>query len=189
MATVPHLHAVILAAGAGSRFGGGKLSAPFEGATLISKSLSAAFAAPAQSVRVICGADPKVEMAAIAAGASVVWAKDHAAGLSASLRAGLASLPADCDGVFIFLGDMPRIPHAILPVLADALPGHAAAAPFFEGQRGHPVLLGRDLFDAAMALTGDRGAGALLDRMGQRLARVATADPGVLFDVDVRPPS
>jgi molybdenum cofactor cytidylyltransferase len=189
VATVLDLEAVILAAGTGSRFGGGKLTAPFEGSTLIAMSLSAASAAPARSVTVICGADPKVELAAKAAGALIVRARDHAAGLSASLRAGLGSLPADCDGAFIFLGDMPRIPHAVLPLLAEALPGHAAAAPFVGDQRGHPVLLGREMFDEAMALTGDRGAGALLDRLGARLARVPTADPGVLFDVDLRPPS
>jgi len=187
LATVLHLEAIVLAAGAGSRFGGGKLTAPYDGSTLLAKSLAAAFAAPVRSVRVVCGADLNVEAIAQAAGATIVWAPDHAEGLSASLRAGIASLPPACDGAFIFLGDMPRIPHDVLRPLADALAGHAVAAPYFEGRRGHPVLLAREMFDAVMALGGDKGAGALLDGQGDRLARVSAADDGVLFDVDVRP--
>ncbi|MBE7219715.1 MAG: NTP transferase domain-containing protein, partial [Caulobacteraceae bacterium] len=86
----------------------------------------------------------------------------------------------------IFLGDMPRIPAETPPALAAAWFARRApaAAPMWEGRRGHPVLLGRELFAEASVLGGDRGAGALLDRLGPRLARVEADDVGVLFDVD-----
>lgn len=182
MATGLKLEALVLAAGMGTRFGGGKLTAAFEGGRLIDGALAAAKAAPARSVTVVVGADPKV--AGLAEGLRVVVAEDYAAGLSASLRAGVASLPEDADGVFVFLGDMPRIPHGMLGALAIALPGHAAVAPVFEGQRGHPVLIGRELFERVMGLTGDAGAGAVLAALGERLALVEATDSGVLFDVD-----
>jgi molybdenum cofactor cytidylyltransferase len=184
LATDAKLDALVLAAGMGTRFGGAKLSSSFSGRRLIDYALEAAFTAPARSVTVVVGADPLVEAIARAAGAKVVEASDYANGLSASLRAGIASLPPDSDGAFVFLGDMPRIPHAILPALAAALDGHDAAAPVFESQRGHPALIGCGLFDAVLALTGDAGAGAILARLGERLALVPCEDPGVLFDVD-----
>jgi molybdenum cofactor cytidylyltransferase len=182
VATGLKLEALVLAAGLGTRFGGGKLTAPYAGGRLIDGAIAAARAAPVRSMTVVTGADLKVEAAA--EGLRIVRAEHYVAGLSASLRAGIESLPADCDGVFVFLGDMPRIPHGVLQLLADALPGQDAAAPVFDGQRGHPVLIGRALFPKLLTLTGDQGAGAVLAALGERLALVEAPDDGVLFDVD-----
>ena len=138
-----------------------------------------------RSVRVVVGADPAVADLARAAGLQVVEAVDFADGLSASLKAGIASLPGDCEGVFVFLGDMPRVPHEVLRPLVEALAaGALAVQPAFNGQRGQPALISRALFPQIMALTGDRGAGALLGSLGDRLAVVETHDDGVLFDID-----
>jgi molybdenum cofactor cytidylyltransferase len=185
------LEAVILAAGAGLRFGGAKLTAAWGGGLLIDGALAAAFAAPARQVTLVTGADPHVETAARAfAGQSgrlrIVHAADHAQGMAASLRAGIASLPADSSGAFVFLGDMPRVPAAVLPALARALAaGAKAAAPVFAGRRGHPVLFARTLFPELCALTGDAGARKILAAIGDGLALVDSPDDGVLYDVDV----
>ncbi len=191
---VSGLEAVVLAGGAGSRFGGAKLIAPWRGGVLIDGALAAAFAAPARSVWVVTGADPGVAEAArgFAARAGqasrlrLVHALGHAEGMAATLRAGIAALPADAGGAFVFLGDMPLVPPALPPRLAEALAnGARAAAPVFENKRGHPVLFGRTLFAALMALSGDEGARAVLRGLGSRLALVEAPDRGVLFDVDV----
>jgi molybdenum cofactor cytidylyltransferase len=188
------LEAVILAAGAGSRFGGAKLTAPWRGGLLIDGALAAAFAAPARQVTLVTGADPQVETAgrAFAEGRSesgrlrIVHAADHARGMAASLRAGIASLPADSSGAFVFLGDMPRVPAAVLPALARALAvGAKAAAPVFAGQRGHPVLFARALFPELCALTEDAGARNILAAIGDGVALVDSPDDGVLYDVDI----
>jgi putative acetyltransferase len=185
VATDPLLDAIVLAAGLGSRFGGKKLVSRYADRPLIAGALAAANAAPARSVTVVTGADTDVEAVALAAGAKVVRAADYALGLSASLKAGIASLPADCEGVFVFLGDMPRIPHDVLPKLAQALAdGAVAGQPVHGGQRGHPALIGRALFPQLMALTEDAGAGKLLASLGDQVALIE-ADDGVLFDVDV----
>ena len=187
------LETVVLAAGAGSRFGGGKLLAPWRGGILLDAALAAALAAPGRKVTVVWGADPRVAAAAEAFAASarggdrlaLVRADRHAEGLSASLAAGVAALGPDCAGAFVLLGDMPRIPVAVLPRLAEALDqGALAAAPAYRGRRGHPVLFGGALLPALTRLGGDRGAAALLEGLGDRLALVDTPDDGVLFDVD-----
>lgn len=190
MATVGRFAAVVLAAGAGSRFGGGKLLADHGGAPLLHAALAAARAAPVQSITLVTGADAEAVAACAASfdpAIRVAHAADHAEGMAASLRAGIASLEPGLDGAFVFLGDMPRVPHAVLAPLAAAVEGGApAAAPVFAGRRGNPVVLGRALFGDIDALRGDVGARPILERLGPALARVEAPNDGVLFDVDVR---
>ena len=182
------LEAVVLGAGTGSRFGGHKLLAPFEGGLLLHGALAAAFASPVRSVTLVTGADAEAVAAAARAfhpTIRVVQAADYAEGMGASLRAGIASLPEDAAGVFVFLGDMPRVPHAVLGALVEALTnGAPAAAPTFGGRRGNPVLLGAELFPQLLTLTGDEGARRVLQALGERLALVDAPDDGVLYDVD-----
>jgi molybdenum cofactor cytidylyltransferase len=187
------LEALVLAGGAGVRFGGHKLTSPWRGGRLIDGALAAAFAAPVRSVTVVTGADlavgPAAEAFATTAGEirrlRLVHADDHAEGMGATLRAGVAALPPDADGVFVFLGDMPLIPSDVPPRLADALAaGVDAVAPRFDGQRGHPVLFRASLFPALRASTGDEGARAVLQSLGKTLATITVGAPGVLFDVD-----
>jgi molybdenum cofactor cytidylyltransferase len=177
-----------LAAGSGSRFGGGKLLASWDAGVLLEGALAAAFAAPVRSVTVVIGADAE----AVAAAARdfdprivVVHAPDYAEGMGASLRTGIASLPGDAVGAFVFLGDMPRAPHSVLRPMADAvLAGAEAAAPVFNGRRGNPVLLAASLFPQLLALTGDAGARGVLQGLGDRLTLIESPNDGVLFDVD-----
>jgi molybdenum cofactor cytidylyltransferase len=188
-----HLEAIVLAAGAGRRFGGRKLLAAFEGRPLIAAGLDTAFAAPVRRVWVATDGDP--ELSAIARDHAqslgreedleVVVVTDAAEGMGASLRTMVAALPEETAGAFVFLGDMPRIPPALAQTLAEALAaGFDLAAPRFAGRRGHPVLFGRACFPTLLALTGDAGARDLLSAAGERLALVESSDAGVLFDVD-----
>ncbi len=189
------LEAIVLAAGFGARFGGGKLTAPWRDGVLLDGALAAAFAAPVRTVTVVWGADPAVPEAAGAfAGRTgqasrlkLVNAPDHAEGMAATLRTGITSMAPDTGGAFVFLGDMPRVPVAVLVSLAEAVAaGSPAAAPVFEGRRGHPVLFSAMLFPQLLTLTGDEGARAVLQKLGGALATVEASDEGVLFDIDLR---
>jgi molybdenum cofactor cytidylyltransferase len=187
------LEAIVLAGGSGLRFGGGKLTHPWRGGALIDGALAAAFAAPARTVTVVTGADPQVGAAARAYAERIhqserlriLHCEGHAEGMGATLRAGIASLPLDAAGAYVFLGDMPAIPPTILPALAAPLAaGAPAAAPRFQGQRGHPVLFSAALFPQLTALIGDQGARDVLRLLGDRLSLLETDDPGVLVDID-----
>lgn len=192
----PVLEAVVLAAGRGSRFGGDKLLTPWRDGVLLDGALTAAFAAPVRRVTVETGANGKevasaarrwAEATGVASRLLIAHSDHWEAGLSASLKAAIGSLAPDVDGAFVFLGDMPRIPIAVLGALADALrSGAAAAVPVHAGTAGHPTLIGAGLFAAIQDLEGDRGARAILDGVGAALARVETGDDGVLFDVDTQ---
>lgn len=190
------VEAILLAAGTGSRFGGGKLLAPWGQGVLLDAALATALAAPVRSVTVVTGADSgKVAAAATACARGlgaldrlrIVEATDYAEGMGASLLRGAAALPADTAAVFVLLGDMPRIPPGIFQPLIDAVEaGAPAAAAAFQGKRGHPALIGRDLIPGLLTLKGDAGARAVLKDLGERLSQVEAPDDGVLFDVDER---
>ncbi len=189
------LEAIVLAAGAGLRFGGRKLVAVFEGRPLIAGALDAAFAAPVRSVTLATNGDP--ELATVARDHAsalgreddlrIVVVADAIEGLGVSLRTAVAALPADTEAAFVFLGDMPRIPPEVPHALARALnEGSDLAAPRFGERRGHPVLFGRAYFAALRTLAGDVGAQSVLDKAGMRLTLIDSLDAGVLFDVDRR---
>lgn len=188
-----HLEAIVLAAGAGRRFGGRKLLALFGGRPLIVGALDAAFAAPVQRVWLTTDGDPDLSSIARDHARSlgretdlkVLEVKDAAEGMGASLRTAVAALPIDTAAAFVFLGDMPCIPIGLAKSLVEALTdGRDLAAPRFGKRRGHPVLFGRVCFPALLGLTGDAGARDLLSGAGERLALVDSPDAGIVFDVD-----
>lgn len=185
-------HALVLAAGAGSRFGGSKLTAAWGGAALIDAALRSAVAAPVRTVVVVTGAHAEGVEAVVAAFVPdrrvtirSVRCVDHASGMSASLRCGLEALPQDAPGAFIFLGDMPHVPPDLPALLLAALgAGGLAAAPVAHGRLGHPVLIARDLFEGFARAAGDGGGQRVLRDLGDALVTVAVDDPGVLADID-----
>jgi molybdenum cofactor cytidylyltransferase len=111
-------------------------------------------------------------------------AADFADGMSASLKTGIGSVPADCVAALICLGDMPFIQPETLDRLANAHAGQAALFPAYRGKRGNPVLLARSLFAGIMRLTGDEGARAILKAIPDQVGELPVDDPGILRDVD-----
>ncbi|GLS42538.1 nucleotidyltransferase family protein [Methylobacterium brachythecii] len=187
--TEPRVGAVILAAGRGTRFGPEpKLLALLEGEPLVWHVARAALASSARPVVVVLGAHAAAVGAALdGLNLHLIDNPDHAAGLSTSLRAGLAALPAGTDAAIVLLGDMPRISaghvDALVEAYRQASPRPSAVVPVADGRRGNPVLLDLDrLTDELAALAGDRGAGLLLAGRGDVLE--IAMDQSVAFDVD-----
>jgi molybdenum cofactor cytidylyltransferase len=184
-------HALVLAAGAGSRFGGGKLVADWRGAPLVLAAVTTALAASVERITVVTGSDATAVSAAVDAledpRLSIVYAERWADGLSASIRAGIDSLPHGAKAVVVFLADMPSVPAALADELLDAvLEGAPAAVVVSPHGPAHPAAFAASLFDALRKLDGDRGARGLLGALGPEVARISCDDPGVVFDVDRR---
>jgi len=166
---------LVLAAGAGSRFGATKQLAPLDGRPLLEHAL-AAVAGRTPRVVVLGHAADEILAAVDLHGAEPVIAADWAEGQSASLRAGVRAL-GDVDAAVVVLGDQPRLTReAVEAVAAAEAPARAA----YHGTPGHPVLLDRALLDRAGELRGDTGFRDLLH--GVRSVEIgALADP---VDVD-----
>ena len=147
---------------------------------MVAHAIRAARAAPVSRVIVVC--PPTLDIGEWPGAPEVEALRIASPELSASLKAGIAAA-ADADAAFIFLGDMPLIPHGLAGELAAALGENFAAVPHFAGQNGHPVLLSARAFPQIATLTGDEGAGRLL-KARKDVAFIDTADEGVLLDID-----
>jgi CTP:molybdopterin cytidylyltransferase MocA len=178
---------VVLAGGAGRRFGGAKQLARLDGRPLLQHAVDAACAAGAlDRVVVVLGAAAPDIAGAVAFGrAEVVVCEDWEEGLAASLRCGVAAAGM-ADWVVVTLGDEPALPAAALArVVATA---HAAAASVgavravWDGRPGHPVALRSAVAARAAQLRGDVGARALLG--DTTVLEVECADLGAPVDVD-----
>ncbi len=181
--------AVLLAAGRGTRFGAEpKLLARLDGTPLVRHAAEAALASRARPVVVVLGAHA-VAVRAVLHDLDLVFVENAAfgSGLSTSLRAGLAALPAETDAAVILLGDMPRVTPGQIDRLAAAYraakPAPSAVVPRIAGRRGNPVLLDRRVLgDALASLSGDHGAGPLLK--GRADVLEIPGEPGTALDVD-----
>lgn len=172
--------ALVLAAGAGTRFGGDKLSAQFGGEPLLFHAIRSARAAPVSRVVVIASAD--LEIGTWDGQPPVEVVRVTSAALSSSLKTGIAAVQGS-DGAFIFLGDMPRVPPDEAGKLAALIGCNYAAIPRHAGRPGHPVLLSARAFPDVAKLTGDRGAGPLLHGRTD-VVFDDCHNAGVVFDVD-----
>jgi molybdenum cofactor cytidylyltransferase len=183
------VHALVLAAGQSRRMGRrNKLLAEVSGTPLVRRVVEAVGAAAVSGVTVVTGHEAgAVEEALDGLDAAFVHNPDYAAGLSASLRAGVAAVPADADAVLVCLGDMP----ALSPTLLDALiaaydppSGKTICVPVKDGKRGNPVLWGRQHLGELMTLTGDVGARHLIGENETALAEVPVSDDAIFLDLD-----
>ena len=186
----PHgVAAVVLAAGQSSRMAPRHklLVEDASGRAMVARVVDGVLASRARPVLVVTGHRAAEVQAALAGRAvTFVTAPDYAAGLSASLRAGLAAVPPSAAAALVVLGDMPLVTPATIDRLVDSYDpeeGRCIVAPSHAGKLGNPVLWDRRYFPAMMGLEGDAGARSLLRLHGEAVAEVA-ADDTVLRDFD-----
>ena len=176
---------LLLAAGQGRRFGSDKLLHPLDdGTPLAVASARKLKEACPRAIAVLRPEQTTLAALLIAEGLEVVICPEASAGMGHSLAAGVAA-SLEAAGWLVALADMPFVQVATLRSVADALnAGAALAAPFHNGQRGHPVAFAARWRDQLLALTGDEGARAVVGNNRGLLSRIDTADAGVLRDVD-----
>ena len=183
--------ALVLAAGASSRFGSNKLLAPLEGRPLLQHALDAVAAAGLADVVVVLGDEaPAIEAAIAWRGERRVVNERPGDGLSSSLRVGLDAAVelAGVDAVLVVLGDQPRlragVVRAVLAVAASPGTGHAlfVRPRYADDSAPNPVLLRRAAWALAAGLDGDWGLGPLMANRPEQVVEVPVA--GANPDVD-----
>jgi molybdenum cofactor cytidylyltransferase len=184
-----HIAAIVLAAGRSTRMGGpNKLLEEIGGKPLVRIAAEQALASKASPVIVVTGHQQE-QVAAALKGLPVtpVHNPDYADGISGSVKAGIAAVPAEADGAVVCLGDMPQVDAALIDQLIAAFdPEKSALAvvPVFDGRRGNPVLWSRRFFPDLMAIEGDVGARHLIGRYNEAVVEVPVTGNGALVDVD-----
>ena len=185
----PRIAALVLAAGRSSRMApANKLLIEVDGVPMARRAVDAALASQAVATIAVIGNEAaRVRQAFAGCDIAIVENPDFAAGLSSSLRAGLASLPDDIDGVLVLLGDMPRITAAHLDRLIAAFApdeGRAICIPTHRAKRGNPILWDARFLPDMRTLDGDQGARGLIGRHADQVCEVEMPDDAVLLDVD-----
>lgn len=176
---------ILLAAGQGSRFGGGKLLAALEDGTPVGvQSARRMLAALREVVAVVRPGDETLAALLAAEGVRVERCPDAHEGMGASLAHGVRAT-RDADGWVVGLADMPLIEVRTIERIADELrAGALMAAPACGGRRGHPVGFASGLGTRLAALGGDAGARDILRAGAADVRIVDVDDPGVLADID-----
>jgi molybdenum cofactor cytidylyltransferase len=181
--------AIVLAAGRSTRMGAiNKLIAEIGGKPLVRIAAEQALASHAAPVIVVTGHErEKVEAALAGLPVSFAHNAGYAEGLGSSLRAGIAAVPKEADGVIVCLGDMPQVDAQLIDKLLAAFDpekGALVVVPSIGGRRGNPVVWARRFFADLMTVQGDIGARHLISSYPEAVVEVPVAGDAALTDVD-----
>jgi molybdenum cofactor cytidylyltransferase len=163
----PLVSAVVLAAGCSTRMGTQKLVLPVGGVPMVQRVVEAAMRSRAVETVVVRGADAGAVAQALGPHLSrSVVNPDYAAGMSTSLRAGIAAVRPDCDAAVILLGDQPLVTPGIIDQVIGRFEegGVSLVRATADGKPTHPVVIGARHFPEIFTLDGDVGAREIIAR-------------------------
>lgn len=176
---------VLLAAGAGRRFGSNKLLHCLDnGQPMVVASARQLKAALPRAFAVV--EDPDGEVAALlrGEGLDIVVNPRAAGGMGTSIARGVAASPG-ASGWVIALADMPFIPVKVIRQVVDTLwEGASVVAPVYRDRRGHPVGFSARHAGALMRLAGDEGARGIIRDNRDALVLIEVDEAGVVMDID-----
>jgi CTP:molybdopterin cytidylyltransferase MocA len=172
---------LLLAAGSGSRLGQPKALVELGGQSLAERGVELLRQGGCDPIVLVTGAVP-VSLP----GVITVHNPDWLSGMGSSLRAGLATLPADRAAVVVALVDQPLIgPETVRRLIAAFGQGAQVAVACYAGQRRNPVLFGRRYWpQVAAAAEADQGARGFLRTHADLLTLVECGDIGSADDLD-----
>ncbi len=132
------------------------------------------------------GPTPAARGAAFCSAPTISWVRNDAwrAGRTGSLVRGLADLPDWAEAALIHQVDFPRVKAETMSQLAwaweqDRSGSERIFVPILDGRRGHPIVVGRAVWDEIEALGPDEPLHLVVRRAPARVVEVAVADPGI----------
>ena len=179
------VHAVILAAGASTRFGSPKQLVRIGGSPVLHQMISNAAFVAGRSVTVIIGANAReIAPALRQSAASVVVNRDWPEGLASSIRVAVESAPPRCDGLLLLLADQVAVTADDLKHLYAAWKRHPilVAAALYDGAPGLPAIFPRWTYPGLMELRGDRDPRQVIRRNIDQLVRIPMANASINLD-------
>lgn len=179
---------LILAAGESSRMGRDKALLTYRGRTFLETVIATLHKASVERVTVVLGHHAEqIQGAVTLEGAEMVVNRDYLRGQTSSLQAGLRALESpSLEAVVLCLVDHPLVSADTVRKLLASFrqSGAPVVIPTYENQRGHPVLIGRALFEELLRLSPDEGANTVIRKQRDRTELVEVSDEGILLDVD-----
>jgi molybdenum cofactor cytidylyltransferase len=167
--------ALLLAAGSARRFGAPKLLQQLEGRPLVRWSAEWLCGAPVDEIVIVVPEEHDAIRRALAGLDARFVVNPHAdRGMGSSIACGVSALAPGTTAALIALADEPMAGRAALLRTVERYEAGdvSIVAPTYRGVSGHPVLFDRSTFDELLALSGDRGARAVVERDPGRVAVV-----------------
>lgn len=183
------IKALVLAAGYSSRMKTNKMLLPFAGSTVIENTIQKFLKSQVDGVAVVVGNEKeKIQHILALYPVQLVENLRFEAGMSSSVQEGVKVLKEDdlLDGIMIIPGDMPLIKTETINKLLTCFKEKYAPImiPVYQGNRGHPVIFAKHLFNQLMEVEGDVGARNVVKRNLDKCSFVEVDDQGVLIDID-----
>ncbi|HEX9208625.1 MAG TPA: nucleotidyltransferase family protein [Steroidobacteraceae bacterium] len=179
------LHAAILAAGAGTRFGGVKQLVRLRGEPVLHELAAHAALVAGPSVTVVLGAHardiaPALRQTAVAVAVNRGWEE----GIASSVRAAVHATPPGSDALLLLLADQVAVTGDDLRRLHASWKRHPVliASALYDGAPGLPAIFPRWAFTDLLALRGDRDPRTVLRRNIDRVVRVPMSNAGIDLD-------
>jgi molybdenum cofactor cytidylyltransferase len=183
---------VLLAAGAGKRFGGGKLLYEVEGEPMIAHALQLLGSIEfASRVCVARRADRAIQTLAQEHGFAVVINPDPERGVGTSVAIGTETvllLERELEGILYAVSDQPYLTRVSVKRLLDAFEQNPEriASLSWQGKRGNPAIFPLDCWSELMQLREDVGGAAVIRRHPNLLLLVEADSAQELEDLDTR---
>lgn len=182
------ISAVLLAAGASTRFGSPKMLADAGGEPLVRRVARAFVEAGFAEVAVVLAPSAhRVAEALEGVGVRVAVNPRPADGMLSSAQAGLSVLSASCDRVALSPADLPGLTAPLLARLLAGLPTlrpDAVVVPSAGGRRGHPLVVPARLVARVLSWGPERRLSDLLREPDVTVVEMPGFGPEVLRDVD-----
>jgi molybdenum cofactor cytidylyltransferase len=183
--TDPGLHAAILAAGPGTRFGGVKPLVRLHGEPILHELAAHAAFVAGQSVTVVLGAHaqeiaPALRQRAVSIAVNRGWEE----GIAGSVRTAVHSAPPGSAALLLMLADQVAITADDLIRLHASWKRHPVliAAALYQGAPGLPAIFPRWAFSDLLELRGDADPRVVLRRNVDRVVRVPMSNAGIDLD-------
>jgi molybdenum cofactor cytidylyltransferase len=177
---------LVLAAGGSSRLGEPKQLLPFRGRTLLDATLDLARSCDFDQILVtLGGALDEVRSKVDLTGVEIVENVAYGTGCSSSIVTALDRVDPRADGIVLLLGDQPGVTVVGVRALVREVAGQPLGVCRYDDGRGHPLWLGRAVFDDLRTLHGDKGVWKLLES-GRYPVREVDVAGQVPRDVDDR---
>jgi molybdenum cofactor cytidylyltransferase len=175
---------ILLAAGSGTRFGGGKLKAQIAGKTCLEYILQSLPVRRFEKRVIVAGDNELAHIAAQYGFAGVINSKPEL-GVSRSIRMGLRAL-GDADACMFCVCDQPLLTKETLCGMMDAYVPGTILALSSGGRRGNPVIFPSFLFGELKSLNAGESGKDLIGAHPELLRLHTVSDPVQLMDMDAQ---
>lgn len=181
------LAAVILSGGASRRMGSPKALLSYQGRPFLEHLLDVSRHAKIGVRRVVLGADAEpISKEIQLAPEEIVINSDWEKGQLSSIHAALRSLPAQTDGIILFLIDHPLISAALVEELIASFydSGKPIVLPVCDGRRGHPVIFSSALYEELLNAPAETGARSVVWAHAGEIQAVRTNEEGCILNLN-----